>query len=89
MGFFDFVSSVGKKLHGKANTQDDKEKAVMCAGNFAGIDKVSDADFTVLNPTPPGVFHEVRKGESLSLIAKAYYGIIMAYPAERVVAVRG
>ncbi len=65
---------------GTVQSQADKEKVVMCLGNFAGVDRVDDAALRVVNPEPPGVFHEVRKGDTLSLIAKAYYGIIMAYP---------
>lgn len=65
---------------GTAHSQADKEKVVLCLGNFSGIDRVDDAGLAVVNPEPPAVFHEVRKGDTLSLIAKAYYGIIMAYP---------
>ncbi len=67
------------KLSGQAKTQADKEKAIQCVGNHAGVDRVDDSELTA--PTaPPGVFHTVVKGDTLSLIAKRYYGIIMAYP---------
>lgn len=65
---------------GTAHAQADKEKVVLCLGNFAGIDRVDDSGLKVVVPEPPAVFHEVRRGDTLSLIAKAYYGIIMAYP---------
>ncbi len=65
---------------GTATSQADKEKVVLTLGNFSGVDRVDDSGLQVVNPEPPAVFHEVRKGDTLSLIAKAYYGIIHAYP---------
>lgn len=65
---------------GTAHSQADKEQVVLTLGNFSGVDRVDDSGLKVINPEPPAVFHEVRKGDTLSLISKAYYGIIMAYP---------
>lgn len=75
------VSIKGEVVHlaGTAKTQADKEKAVMCVGNHAGVSHVDDAEFIVVTPEPPSVFHHVVKGDTLSLIAKRYYGIIMAF----------
>ncbi len=79
-GFAVSLVDTTAKLSGNAKSQADKEKAVLCVGNHAGIDKVDDSDMTVTVPEPPAVFHTVVKGDTLSLIAKKYYGIIMAYP---------
>ena len=65
---------------GTAKSQADKEKLIIFVGNHEGISQVNDDALTVVVPEPPGVMHRVRKGDTLSLIAKQYYGIIMAYP---------
>lgn len=79
-GFTVTLEGSTAKLSGTAKSQSDLEKAVMCVGNHAGITKVDDSGIKVVVPEPPGLFHEVSKGDTLSLIAKRYYGIIMAYP---------
>jgi LysM repeat protein len=66
-------------LSGSAQSQSDKEKAILCAGNFAGVNQVDDGGFSVVVPEPPAMFHNVVKGDTLSLIAQRYYGIIMAF----------
>jgi nucleoid-associated protein YgaU len=68
-------------LSGTAKSQEAKEKAVVFIGNHQGITKVNDDGISVVVPEPPGILHRVAKGDTLSLIAKKYYGIIMAYPA--------
>jgi nucleoid-associated protein YgaU len=68
------------KLSGTAQSQDCKEKCVVFVGNHEGIAKVDDEGMKVVVPEPPGIVHTVAKGDTLSLIAKRYYGIIMAYP---------
>lgn len=68
------------RLSGVARSQAAKEKAILTVGNAEGISQVEDDEFTVSVPEPPAVFHTVVKGDTLSLIAKRYYGIIMAYP---------
>lgn len=75
-----FVTPEGvAKLSGSAQSQSDKEKVILCVGNHAGVDRVDDSAFTAPS-APPGVFHTVTKGDTLSLITKKYYGIIMAFP---------
>jgi nucleoid-associated protein YgaU len=76
------ISMKGKVAHvsGTATSQSDKEKALMCIGNHAGVDQIDDGGFSVVTPEPPGLFHTVVKGDTLSLISQRYYGIIMAYP---------
>lgn len=68
-------------LSGTATSQEAKEKAVVFIGNHQGITQVNDDGISVVTPEPPGVLHRVGKGDTLSLIAKKYYGVIMAYPA--------
>jgi LysM repeat protein len=65
---------------GTAQSQDCKEKCVIFVGNHEGVAKVDDEEMKVVVPEPPGIVHTVVKGDTLSLIAKKYYGIIMAYP---------
>lgn len=66
-------------VHGKVDSQADKEKIILSLGNVAGVAAVDDR-MTVENPTPEAVFYEVKKGDSLSKIAKAHYGNAMKYP---------
>jgi len=69
-------------LSGKADSVATKEKAMLLAGNVKGVEKV-DAD-TMEAPEPKKEevteFYTVRRGDSLSLIAKRYYGDPMKYP---------
>jgi nucleoid-associated protein YgaU len=67
-------------LTGVAKSQEAKEKAVIFTGNHQGVQQVNDDELSVVVPEPPGILHRVAKGDTLSLIAKRYYGIIMAYP---------
>ncbi len=66
-------------VKGVAKSQEAKEKAVIFVGNHEGVAKVDDAELSVVVPEPPGVVHRVVKGDTLSLIAQRYYGIIMAF----------
>lgn len=66
-------------VYGDADTQAVKEKVILALGNVEGIGSVDDR-MTVTNPEPESKFHTVEKGESLSKIAKAYYGDPMKYP---------
>jgi nucleoid-associated protein YgaU len=63
-------------LSGQADSMATKEKAVLMAGNVKNVEKVNDM-LTVKVP-PPVVkaprFYTVKKGDSLSKIAKEVYG---------------
>ncbi len=63
-------------LSGQADSIATREKAVLMAGNVKSVDKVNDM-LTVKVP-PPVVkepkFYTVKKGDSLSKIAKEVYG---------------
>jgi len=87
---FDFdVDSFGLQLDGddneiaivtgKAATQIDKEKAVLVVGNHEGIAAVDDR-MTVADPAAESRYHTVVSGDTLSKIAKSYYGDPMKYP---------
>ncbi len=65
-------------VYGSVNSQGDKEKIVLALGNVAGVAAVDDR-MSVENPEPEAVFYEVKRGDSLSKIAKAHYGDAMKY----------
>jgi nucleoid-associated protein YgaU len=65
-------------IYGQVDSQVDKEKVVLVLGNIEGVGGVDDR-LSVVNPAPEAVFYEVKKGDSLSKIAKAHYGDAMKY----------
>lgn len=66
--------------YGQVDTQADKEKIILALGNVEGICCVDDR-MSVTNPEPEARFHEVVSGDTLSKIAKAFYGDPMKYNA--------
>ncbi|KAA3634923.1 MAG: peptidoglycan-binding protein LysM [Bacteroidetes bacterium] len=80
------VSGLGVELgtcvivNGSTDTNADREKVILALGNVEGINAVQD-NILVTNPEPESVFHEVKKGDTLSKIAKDVYGDPMKYPA--------
>lgn len=67
------------KVTGKAHDQTTREKVVLVVGNTEGIATVDD-QMTVENNEPQAQFYTVKSGDSLSKIAKEYYGNAMKYP---------
>lgn len=67
-------------LYGQCDSYATKEKAILLAGNVKGVAKVSDDYFTAPEPEEETEFYTIKKGDSLSKIAKAYYGNAMKYP---------
>jgi nucleoid-associated protein YgaU len=69
---------------GKAGSQQDREKVVLAVGNTNGIAKVDDRMTVALKPVvrrePEAKFYTVKAGDSLSKIAKEYYGDPQKYP---------
>lgn len=65
-------------LQGEAANQETAEKAVLCCGNVRGVDKV-DNQLTVAENATQARFHDVERGDTLSAIAKQYYGNASAY----------
>jgi nucleoid-associated protein YgaU len=66
-------------VFGEVDTQEIKEKVILALGNVEGIATVDDR-MTVETPEPESQFYEVKSGDSLSKIAKKYYGDAMKYP---------
>jgi len=66
-------------VSGTAPSQEAREKTVLALGNTAGTARVDDR-ITVEVQEPEATYHTVVSGESLSKIAKTYYGNPMKYP---------
>ncbi len=76
-------------LTGKVDTIPNKNRIVVAAGNVEGISKVDDrlavlpigSDIPVIPPTEPEKeFYTVVSGDTLSKIAKRFYGDANKYP---------
>jgi nucleoid-associated protein YgaU len=68
-------------LTGKAASQAEKEKAVLAAGNTVGIGQVEDqVEVEGPEPEPESQYYRVKSGDTLSKIAKEYYGNANKYP---------
>jgi nucleoid-associated protein YgaU len=66
-------------VYGQTESQAEKEKVILSLGNVEGIATVDDR-ISVLVPEPESKFYEVKSGDSLSKIAKSFYGDAMKYP---------
>ena len=75
---FDAPSS-SVHVSGTAKDQATKEKVILCCGNIDGVEKVTDA-LDVKERAPEAQYHTVAKGDTLSAIAKKYYGDASKYP---------
>lgn len=60
-------------LKGRAPSQEAAEKAALAAGNVASVSSV-DNQLVVPEPAPESQYHDVVRGDTLSAIAKKYYG---------------
>jgi len=68
-------------LSGTCPTAEAMEKAVLIAGNVQGVADVDAAGLAVPAAPPPTVeYYVIQKGDTLSKIAKHYYGNANAYP---------
>jgi nucleoid-associated protein YgaU len=68
------------ELTGTADSAEAMEKAVLMAGNVKGVSEVK-ADGVSAPPQPaPVEYYVIQKGDSLSVIAKRYYGNAKDYP---------
>ncbi len=74
IGFADHIA-----VSGSTATNADREKIILTLGNVEGVGSVGD-NISVTNPEPESVFHEVKRGDTLSKIAKDVYGDPMKYP---------
>lgn len=66
------------KVYGIAKDQATKEKVILSAGNIHGVAAVDD-NMTVDLSQPESQFYTVVKGDTLSKIAKEFYGDANAY----------
>lgn len=66
-------------VSGVAPDQATKEKIVLCCGNVHGVAQVNDL-MTVAQPADESQWHTVAKGDTLSAIAKKFYGNANDYP---------
>jgi nucleoid-associated protein YgaU len=66
-------------VSGKVGSQADREKIVLAVGNTSGIGRVDDG-MEVGSSEPEATYYTVQSGDTLSKIAKEYYGNPMKYP---------
>lgn len=66
-------------VQGQAPSQAAKEKVTLCCGNVANVQAV-DNQMTVAAPEPEAQYHDVVRGDTLSAIAKKFYGDANKYP---------
>jgi nucleoid-associated protein YgaU len=75
-----FDGSQGKvTVQGTAPTQAVKEKVTLCCGNVSSVQSV-DNQMAVTSPEPEAQYHDVVRGDTLSAIAKKFYGDANKYP---------
>ena len=67
-------------LSGKADSADAVEKAVLMAGNVKGVTDVKIDKMQAPQPAPEVEYYTIVSGDSLSKIAKKFYGNAMDYP---------
>ena len=67
-------------LSGKADSAEALEKAVLMAGNVQGVTEVKVDGMQAPEPAPEVEYYTIVSGDSLSKIAKQYYGNAMDYP---------
>lgn len=76
-----FDGATGKvTLTGQAPSQAASEKAALCCGNVQSVASVENL-LAVAQPADTAQFHDVAKGDTLSAIAKKYYGDANKYNA--------
>lgn len=66
-------------VSGQVDDQGTKEKILLCCGNVTGVAQVNDM-MTVAEPADESQYHTVVRGDTLSAIAKKFYGNANAYP---------
>jgi nucleoid-associated protein YgaU len=67
------------KVFGVAQDQETKEKVILAAGNVQGVSAVEDM-MSVDRSAPEAQYYTVVKGDTLSKIAKQFYGNANDYP---------
>jgi nucleoid-associated protein YgaU len=69
-------------LSGDCESTEVKEKAILLAGNVKGVERVDDTGMRAPAPAAKDetVYYEIVKGDTLSKIAKHFYGNAAKYP---------
>lgn len=67
-------------ISGKVADQATRERIILAVGNVDGVETVSE-DIEIGTDSAESQMHVVQKGDTLSAIAKEYYGDAMKYPA--------
>ncbi len=67
-------------ISGKVADQATRERVILAVGNVEGVAQVSD-EIEVTADSEESQMHVVQSGDTLSAIAKEYYGDAMKYPA--------
>ncbi len=67
-------------LSGNADSAEAVEKAVLMAGNVKGVTNVKIDNMEAPAPAPEVEYYTIVSGDSLSKIAKKFYGNAMDYP---------
>jgi nucleoid-associated protein YgaU len=67
-------------LSGECPTAEAMQKAVLIAGNIQGVSEVNISALTVPQPKEKVEYYVIVKGDTLSAIAKKYYGDANKYP---------
>ncbi|MGD8971005.1 MAG: peptidoglycan-binding protein LysM [Desulfobacterales bacterium] len=68
------------ELTGTADSAEAMEKAVLMAGNVKGVSEVKADGVSAPPQQAPVEYYIIQKGDSLSAIAKRYYGNAKDYP---------
>jgi nucleoid-associated protein YgaU len=68
------------ELTGTADSAEAMEKAVLMAGNVKGVSEVKADGVNAPPQQAPVEYYTIQKGDSLSAIAKRYYGNAKDYP---------
>ncbi len=66
-------------VEGTVASQEEREKIILAIGNVSGVEKV-DEEIDVVEPAPEAKMYTVVKGDTLSKIAKEFYGDASKYP---------
>jgi len=67
------------KVKGKVKTEAEREKVILALGNVNGVQQVNDSLEVMEKKGPEAEFYTVKAGDSLSKIAKHFYGDAKKY----------
>jgi nucleoid-associated protein YgaU len=67
-------------ISGTAEEPEAMEKAVLMAGNVKGVAEVEVSELSAPERSPAVEYYVIQKGDTLSALAKKYYGKASEYP---------